>query len=305
MKCWQLFVIVLSVGTAFQTIRAQEAADEVVDDNLLQLELRNAAGDRVPYLNERAFALYIGSSGDRAHLLTPYHAVSSVFEASDSLSIWVRPCGSDDWFPATLGLERDRNRDLASISARGLGRSSRWKKHCLDKRPPAGLNAWRLGELSGCDVNSNSGKVSMDRALNHQLRVEPLRVSPGSSGGALISDEGLIGMVIASLEVEDARAVSVEGLRSFAEDADLPWSLDEIRKKPVRSTIAVGLATVAYFAFVDSWVDKKWDDYEQSPDQSQSAYDRYFLASKIEQGYLAVTVGYGLHVILSKWLHLY
>jgi hypothetical protein len=187
--------------------------------------VRVRAGDANPKLG---FGFIIAQRGQRVFIVTAKHVVS-VGDNPDSPPAIIKVSFYSDQgesFAADL-LERDPNHDLALIrttAPQGFG----WEKKCLahSQEQKRGTRVWFVGRDDRWYVPAQNGFIS-SQGLNPDqgLDADMPGLRPGSSGGPLVTDTGIIGIVRAN-NADDTRVLSIDAIKAAVQDWGYPWDLD-------------------------------------------------------------------------------
>jgi hypothetical protein len=88
-----------------------------------------------------------------------------------------------------------------------------------------GTQVWFVGRRDQWYVPGTPGAIASDRpSSKSQIEVDGLAVAKGTSGAPLISDQGIVGMILQD-SADDTRALTLDFIRRDFEEWNYPWDL--------------------------------------------------------------------------------
>jgi hypothetical protein len=198
------------------------------------------------------FGFIVGERSGQLYIVTPNHVVEdcSGKPRAITLSFFSRPGES----VAARVLTGNTHPDLAVLQAAAPPNFS-WERNCeadihklivsTGTDDLRGLRAWFVGRSADSKniwfVPSNPGLINGGPNTEELIAVEITTVLPGTSGAPLITDSGIVGMIIQEENAGVARALSLDYIRRFFRERQLEWSL----KAPADSSSIPEIAAVA------------------------------------------------------------
>ena len=187
----------------------------------------------------------------------------------------------------TKFLPRGRG-DFAVIVAPGPQTLSLVTEAQAGSPPTRGQEVWPVGRAGSWAVPVIPGRISRVDALDRHIEVEGLIVAPSSSGGPIVSKEGIVGMV-----VEDSAfgviATSIDVIERVVRDEwRYPWILSKVISKisdvlPKRFLHASG----SFERDGELWVEKPPHQYGHFTFEYQGVVDGYMYLvdkSRVQSG---------------------
>ena len=101
-----------------------------------------------------------------------------------------------------------------------------------------GDTVWPIGRGGTWSVPVNPGRISSQDPVDRHLEVEGLSVTVGSSGGPLVSKEGIVGMIVEdNPSLISVRATAIEVIESFVHDEwNFDWSIVKVNADRTSAT---------------------------------------------------------------------
>jgi Trypsin-like peptidase domain len=131
----------------------------------------------------------------------------------------------------TVRLPKDSG-DLAVILVKNPGFVS-LVSEAIDARPATrGLRVWLIGRAGDWNIPASPGVVAQIDSFTQRLEVEGLAARVGSSGGPLVSAEGIVGMIVMDNDLY-TEATPIEPIQTQIRDRwHYPWQLVAARPPP-------------------------------------------------------------------------
>jgi hypothetical protein len=124
----------------------------------------------------------------------------------------------------TVRLPKDSG-DLAVILVKNPGFVS-LVTDAIDARPAArGLQVWLIGRAGDWNIPTSPGVVAQIDTFTQRLQVEGLAARVGSSGGPLISSNGIVGMIVMDNDLYTEATPIAPIQMQVAERWHYPWQL--------------------------------------------------------------------------------
>jgi hypothetical protein len=200
-------------------------------------DLAKGLRKNVVRVNNRGFGIIVGQKGDRLYIVTPNHVVPDGKREAIDLSFFSRP---GERVAATLLLDNARypNRDLAVLEA-PLPANFSWERNCeadihkliamTGTDDLRGIRAWFIGRQADSKniwfVPSNPGLVNGGPNTEELIAVEIATAMGGTSGAPLVTDAGIIGMIVQDEGAGVVRALSFGFIKRLFRERQLEWSL--------------------------------------------------------------------------------
>ncbi len=170
----------------------------------------------------------VGERTGRLYIVTAYHVVAEPEKVGAENGVKVRVEFYDrrgKMYDAELLGTHDAVRDLAVLTV-PTPPGFEWTRKCLAgaEKQKRGAPVWFVGRDQDWKPPVVPGHVLAGPSTEWLLEFEGMMVKPGSSGGPVISDTGIIGMVQKDSQ-EGTRALSVDFIRKVFEEWNLPWEL--------------------------------------------------------------------------------
>jgi len=172
------------------------------------------------------FGFIVGDRANRLLVVTANHVVRGGSGPS-SRTTGVTIAFYEDQgrtYPAELLQTVDHTNDLAVLEVPSpVG--ARWRRNVLATDAPVrGQQVWYVGRDRTWYVPTISGRVNQ-LTLDSRILIDGLNLQVGTSGAPLISDRGIIGLLIEDSPGAYSKAVPIEILRRAFQIWNLPWAL--------------------------------------------------------------------------------
>jgi S1-C subfamily serine protease len=96
-----------------------------------------------------------------------------------------------------------------------------------------GTDVWFIGRNGRWDAPAIAGKVT-EVSLSDQIVVDNLPVQPGTSGAPLVSQNGIVGMIVSDAPGDVSRALTIDFIHKALRRWNHPWDLKPlVAKLPV------------------------------------------------------------------------
>lgn len=105
-------------------------------------------------------------------------------------------------------------------------------KGCLHPVPESYLNTavWLIGREGEWYVSTLPGRINVDGPnSNKSMSFDMVGVRPGNSGGPLLGENGLLGMILEDVGLNEGRAVDIRAIKQKFSEWKLPWGLSDCR----------------------------------------------------------------------------
>lgn len=203
----------LGLGAAILTsasLDSARAADETTyytGPELGRRLLRNLVRIRALDLSEHGFGLVVGTDARDAYVLTARHVVArrpmAGLEGAEqpSRQIEIGFCAQPPTAapqPAEMVAGFDGAADDLALLRTPLPAGYAPEPRALAASPPRELPgdaAWQLGRDDDCTLLPTPGRIANLPDASHLLRIDLANVLGGSSGGAVVSGDGIVGIV--------------------------------------------------------------------------------------------------------------
>ncbi len=219
------FVVFIAVAFTFSQTQGGERMANDLRRNVVRIEakLRNGA--------ENGFGFVLGERAGRLYIVTAYHVVAEPEEVGAGNAVKVTVEFYDrrgKMYDAELLGTHDTARDLAVLTV-ATPPGFEWTRKCLagPANQKRGTPVWFVGRDQEWKPPVVPGHVVAGPSTDWLLELEGLTVKRGSSGGPVISDTGIIGMIQRDSE-EGAYALSVDFIKKVFEQWKHPWDLQAV-----------------------------------------------------------------------------
>jgi len=252
--------------------------DRVANDlrrNVVRIEAR-----------ENGFGFIVGEASGLLYIVTAHHVVVDPDKVETQGSAKVRVEFFERRgvkFDAVLLGTHDTYRDLAVLTVH-TPQGLQWTKECLagpDKQK-RGTSVWFVGRDQEWKPPIEPGHVVVETSTDWVLELEGLPVKPGSSGGPVISETGIIGMIEKDSQ-DGTNALSIDFIEKSFKEWQHPWQL-----LLVKSSGSDGESKQTDLEAVNAAVDLYTDSYNRldaaalwkiwpsPPAQTKKAIEEYF-----------------------------
>lgn len=175
--------------------------------------------------DENGFGFIASERDGKLYIVTADHVVAGTPDSpSPSISV-VFFTDQGKSYKANV-IKRKKDHDLALLEVEappGL----RWDKQCLApaEEEKRGTPVWFVGRDGAWYVPVLNGAISSEKPnADLWLLADMPGLRPGSSGGPLVTETGILGMVKAS-SADDTRVLSVEYIKNAVQDWGYAWDL--------------------------------------------------------------------------------
>jgi len=210
-----------------------EASDEMANalrQNVVRIKTTMSTHD------ENGFGFVVGEKSGQLYIATAHHVVASSDPDTTTLKVEVEFFERrGKMYKAELLGTHDAARDLAVLTVPPPAGVT-WTKRCMagpDKQK-RGVPVWSIGRVQEWKLPVEPGHVASDTSPDWMLDLEGTVVQPGSSGGPVVSDTGIIGMIEQD-SVGNTRALSIDFIKRSFEAWNHPWGLET-----VKTTLQIG-----------------------------------------------------------------
>jgi hypothetical protein len=181
---------------------------------------------------ENGFGFIVGEKSGLLYVVTAYHVVVDPDKVETVVTSKVKVEFFDRRgvkFDADLLGTHDADRDLAVLTVRAP-QGVEWTRQCLaaPEKQKRGTPVWFVGRDQEWKPPVIPGRVVQEPSTDWTIDLEGLQVKRGSSGGPVISDTGIIGMIETDSEV-GTHALSVDFIQKSIEKWNHPWQLQPVK----------------------------------------------------------------------------
>jgi len=176
---------------------------------------------------ESGFGIIVGENDGMLVIATANHVVRGRMpgDVSDSVRVRFHSSGAQPVAGDLLPFA-DSARDIALLQA-PIPAGLAWRTDILARHAEIerGDEVVYIGRAGDWYIPASFGRINEPRNLEEQIIADGLNVRVGSSGGPLVSDDGLVGMVVSREADGVARALHVDFIERFVRHNDQPWDL--------------------------------------------------------------------------------
>lgn len=231
MMAWKLPIPLFLLSLAFASEAAPDKVAEAnVKQNVVSLTAEWDDGRR-----ENGFGIIVGEDGRFLYIITANHVVRGRLPGDISEQVRVDfPSASMSSVDAELLSVSDPSKDLAVLRA-AIPSGFSLQRDLLPatggtKRGDAVVYIGRGGEWY---IPADPGRVNTPRTLEEEIVVDGLNVRVGTSGGPLVSGDGLVGMVVSQESDGVVHALHIDYITRFMRHHSLPWDLEAVSRRGV------------------------------------------------------------------------
>jgi Trypsin-like peptidase domain len=176
---------------------------------------------------ELGFGFIVGEDANGLYIVTAKHVIgvsSTPGDPSPSVNVFLFSDQSVAHVAEILNNDRDHDLSLIRIKQ---PYNLNWTKKCLASSDEASRSTPVLfiGRNTSWYVPAVNGQISSDGPdANGMLSADMYQLQPGSSGGPLVTNTGIVGMVEAK-SADDGKVLSIEAIKSAVEGWGYPWQL--------------------------------------------------------------------------------
>lgn len=252
-----LFLIVRVLFHAFP-IHAQDEHRTVERfiDNVIQLTVV-LNDDTI----EHGFGFVIGEQDNTLYVVTANHVVRSDSPDTNAETISARfYVDRGKSYPATLLELSYEDIDLALLEVVKPSETYQWETDYFFPNPGQNTKVWFIGRNQEWWIPSDSIAGTINKPPSNiriQFPVDIVSVEPGTSGAPLISQEGIVGMIVEDRSTE-VSTLSISAIKNIVTtEWGYPWGLQEFsedisRIQRVLDTEMQGAWVEHDFSFVES-----------------------------------------------------
>jgi hypothetical protein len=208
---------------AFSQAEASDQMANALRQNVVRIEATMSTH------TENGFGFVVGERGGQLYIVTAYHVVNDPDVIGVTSPVKAKVEFFDHQgklFKAEILGTHDAIRDLAVLTVSSPAGFS-WKEKCLagPEKQKHGVPVWFIGRDQQWRPPVAPGHVVSGPSTEWMIELEGTSVKPGSSGGPIISDTGIIGMIEADSS-ENTRALSIDFIKRAFESWNHPWGLE-------------------------------------------------------------------------------
>jgi hypothetical protein len=214
-KIWPTIVVLLTlIGTNNLFCQSKAASDLRV--NVVRVEAGESGNPEV------GFGFIIAQRQNTIYAVTANHVIQNEPGSSSSPVVTF----FDGSRSSARVIRQKNDHDLALIEAE-VPHAFAWERRSLAtlRQLKRGTQVWFIGRNQEWYVPVIGGAIESDGADPDSWIEAPMAsVSPGSSGGPLVTKTGIIGMTVSG-SVNDEKFLSIEYIRRCVASWQLPWDL--------------------------------------------------------------------------------
>jgi hypothetical protein len=215
---------------AFSQADASDQMANALRQNVVRIKTTMSARD------ENGFGFVVGEKSGQLYIVTAHHVVAG--SDPDTITLKVEVEFFDrrgKMYKAELLGTHDAARDLAVLTVPPPAGFT-WMKRCMagPEQQRRGVPVWSIGRVQEWKIPVEPGHVASDPSTDWMLDLEGTVVQPGSSGGPVVSDTGIIGMIEQD-SAGNTRALSIDLIQRDFQGWNHPWGLQLVAaaKPPV------------------------------------------------------------------------
>lgn len=226
--------IVLSMAIAANSVWAQSQSGEDLALALRSNVVRIVAHVVVGEPARLGFGFVVGEASGQLYIATANHVVrgDGLGEVDKKPTIiFFQDQQGKEISGELLGTQLPRGQgDLAVLRVQSPA-GYIWRRDVL-ARAPVGRkdDVWFVGKLGEWYVPTRPGAVNEIRPSG-VIRIDALAISVGTSGAPLISQNGIVGMIVIDAGIF-SEATPLEVIRRAISNANYPWHLTEVSSPP-------------------------------------------------------------------------
>jgi hypothetical protein len=167
------------------------------------------------------FGFVVGETDADLFLVTAAHVLSA---AGPSPKIRVAFRGRA-WTVA-VAVRQNSTFDVAALRV-PKGSTTALRGGCVHPRVGSYLNTsvWFVGREGTWYISTLPGRINAaEPDLEHRFSFDIVGVRPGSSGGPLLGNDGLLGMILEDTGLNEGRAVDINAIAAMFAKWKLPWA---------------------------------------------------------------------------------
>ena len=227
---WRWKAVALVVACLCLMVSGAHASGDVkalqLRDNVVSIVTEfSAQEDR---WNDQGFGFIVGERNGNAIIVTANHVVRGKYPRPDQRTDRVKVTYYSDQgrkYQANILGTFIAKLDLAVLEAK-LPSHVKWHADALGRKERIcrSTEVWYIGRSGKWHVPTTPGKIN-DEALGGIFIIDDLNVRPGTSGAPVVSQNGILGMVITDCTGSESQAISIEVIQKAFKRWNLPWLL--------------------------------------------------------------------------------
>jgi len=239
---------------------------------------------------ENGFGFIVGERSGILYIVTANHVVVDPDKVETQGPAKVRVEFFDRRgvkYDAVLLGTHDTYRDLAVLTVR-TPQGLQWTKECLagPEKQKRGTPVWFVGRDQEWKPPVEPGHIVVETSTDWVLELEGLPVKPGSSGGPVISETGIIGMIEKDSQ-DGTNALSIDFIEKSLGAWNHPWQLQLVQSAdPPPGSTQTDLEAIN--AAVDLYTDSYnrldaaalWKVWPSPPAPTKQAIEEYFRSAR-------------------------
>jgi hypothetical protein len=236
---------------------------------------------------ENGFGFVVGERAGQLYIVTAYHVVNDPDAIGVANPVKAKVEFFDHqgkMFKAEILGTHDAARDVAVLTIPSPEGFS-WKEKCLagSEKQKRGVPVWFIGRDQQWKPPVEPGHVVSGPSTEWMIDIEGTMVKPGSSGGPVISDTGIIGMIETD-SAGNTRALSVDFIKRAFESWNHPWGLEmavqEKEKGPTSSKMDADEITKIIQRYADAYnhrdANALWGIWPRPPSNTKRVIEQSF-----------------------------
>jgi hypothetical protein len=237
MNRFLMTLVTLATGGAQAALGQNSSGEELalaLRSNVVRVVAHLGAGKTA-----QGFGFIVGEDSGGFYIVTADHVVRG--EGPDEIDkkptvIFFQDSGKE-YEGELLGTEIPRGQgDVAVLRIRPSQKFA-WNRNVVAQGlPKRDTDVWFVGKLGEWYVPTRPGAVN-EIELNGAIKVDALPVSVGTSGAPLISQSGILGMVVTDAGTF-SEATPLDVIKRAIEKWNYPWQLVEVGSQPLKAPLA-------------------------------------------------------------------
>jgi hypothetical protein len=212
---------------AFSQAEASDQIANTLRQNVVRIKTTMSSHE------ENGFGFVVGEKSGQLYIATAHHVVASSDPDTTTLKVEVEFFDRrGKMYRAELLGTHDAARDLAVLTVPPPAGVT-WTKKCMagPEKQKRGVSVWSIGLVQDWKIPVEPGHVASETSIDGMLDLEGTVVQPGSSGGPVVSDDGIIGMIEQD-SVGNTRALSIDFIKRDFQGWKHPWGLQLVAAAP-------------------------------------------------------------------------
>jgi hypothetical protein len=238
MKSWYIALVMLAAATAITACngispggqgRNRQAVTDILKPNIVRIEARLGAEGR----RQDGFGFVVSEESDQLYIVTANHVVRGDERNDNDIDnnptvIFFRDQATEKGKLLDDHLHHGRGGfDLAMLRVKKPP-GFNWNRHVLARDTVKfGDEMWFIGRGGKWFVPPQPSAVS-EVTASGSIRVDKLPVNVGTSGAPLISEYGLVGMIVIDTGIY-SEATSLDVIQRAIKGWGFPWQLEMMR----------------------------------------------------------------------------